>query len=101
MKMSTKCCSEAQQTIPLSLIDQQKIKKGLNAMKRITGIKRLEESTLRLGGVGDNWHMTWPGDDRQYFVLCDGPGWSDIEGYPVKTQKLWPKKYLLERLEGI
>ena len=24
-------------------------------MKRIRGLRRLEETTLRLGGVGDNW----------------------------------------------
>jgi hypothetical protein len=54
-------------------------------MKRIIGIKRQEESTLRLGGIGDNWHMTWARDDKQYFALCDGPGWSDIEGYSGKN----------------
>ncbi len=42
---------------------------------RIRGITRLDETTVRLGGVGDNWHMTWARDDRQYVSLCDGSGW--------------------------
>jgi hypothetical protein len=42
---------------------------------RVRGIRRLEETTLRLGGVGDNWHMSWAGDDKQYVSLCDGSGW--------------------------
>lgn len=29
---------------------------------------------LRLGGQGDNWHMTWADDDKQYVSLCDGSG---------------------------
>ncbi|MFC1671544.1 hypothetical protein ACFL01_00260 [Planctomycetota bacterium] len=44
-------------------------------MVRIRQIVRLEESTLRLGGVGDNWHTTWADDDKQYAGLCDGSGW--------------------------
>ena len=44
-------------------------------MARIRRLRRLEETTLRLGGVGDNWHMTWADDDRQYVSLCDGRGW--------------------------
>ena len=47
----------------------------------ITGIRRLDETTLRLGGRGDNWHMTWADDDRQYAALTDGSGWPDVEGY--------------------
>ena len=44
-------------------------------MLKIREILRLEETTLRLGGVGDNWHMSWASDDRQYVSLCDGRGW--------------------------
>jgi hypothetical protein len=44
-------------------------------MRPIRRIRRLEETTLRLGGVGDNWHMTWAADDKQYVSLCDGTGW--------------------------
>ncbi len=43
-------------------------------MKTIRGIERLEHTTQRLGGHGDNWHMTWADDDRQYVSLCDGNG---------------------------
>lgn len=49
-----------------------------NLMQRITGISRLEETTLRLGGSGDNWHMTWANDDKMYVSLCDGSGWSGM-----------------------
>jgi len=38
----------------------------------------LEETTLRLGGSGDNWHMTWADDDKMYVSLCDGRGWSGM-----------------------
>jgi hypothetical protein len=44
-------------------------------MKQITALRRLEETTLRLGGSGDNWHMSWASDDKQYMALCDGKGW--------------------------
>ena len=43
-------------------------------MDTIRRSRRLEETTLRLGGVGDNWHMSWAEDDRQYVGLCDGTG---------------------------
>ncbi len=54
-------------------------------MKQIKGIQRLEETTLRLGGNGDNWHMTWADDDKQYVALTDGRGWSTIPGYTAKN----------------
>jgi hypothetical protein len=41
----------------------------------VRGVVRREETTLRLGGVGDNWHMSWAADDRQLVSLCDGFGW--------------------------
>lgn len=50
--------------------------------REIRGLRRLEETTLRLGGVGDNWHMTWAKDDRQYACLCDGTG---FPGMPQKN----------------
>ncbi len=43
-------------------------------LKRITGIRRLDETTIRFGGNGDNWHMSWANDDKQYVSLCDGSG---------------------------
>ncbi|MCL5997835.1 MAG: DUF4185 domain-containing protein [Chloroflexi bacterium] len=50
-------------------------------MTTITGIRRLDETTLRKGGSGDNWHMSWANDDHQYVALCDGNGWPDVPGY--------------------
>lgn len=46
-----------------------------------TGAIRREETTLRLGGVGDNWHMSWAADDRQFVSLCDGFGWGQTEAF--------------------
>ena len=43
-------------------------------MPTIIEIRRLDETTLRLGGSGDNWHMTWAKNDKQYVSLCDGAG---------------------------
>jgi hypothetical protein len=41
----------------------------------INGIKRLDDTIVRYGDfVGDNWHMSWAGDDSQYTLLCDGQG---------------------------
>ena len=37
-------------------------------------IRRLEETTGRFAFSGDNWHMTWADDDRQFVALCDGEG---------------------------
>ena len=41
-------------------------------------LRRLESTVLRAGGVGDNWHMTWADDDRQYVSLCDGSGFAGL-----------------------
>ena len=49
-------------------------------MKRIVGIRRLEESTIRLGGCGDNWHMSWADNDKVYVGMCDGTG---LPGTPL------------------
>ena len=49
-------------------------------MQTIVGIRRLEETLQRSEGSGDNWHMTWARDDKQYVVLGDGKGWPDAEG---------------------
>lgn len=51
-------------------------------MKRIRVIRRLEETTIRAGGSGDNWHMTWANDDKQYVGLCDGTG---LPGTPMES----------------
>lgn len=47
----------------------------------ITGLRRLDETTIRAGGSGDNWYMTWAGDGKQYAGLCDGRAWPAVAGY--------------------
>ena len=42
----------------------------------IRRLRRLEDTTVRVDSVGDNWHMTWADDDRQYVSLCDGTGFA-------------------------
>src|SRR3954453_8619973 len=39
---------------------------------KIKEARRLENTVARLGGDGDNWHMTWTADDRVVAGLCDG-----------------------------
>ena len=41
---------------------------------KIAGLRRLEETVVRVPSQGDNWHMSWANDDRQYVSLCDGSG---------------------------
>ncbi len=52
-----------------------------NAMRQAgSPIKKVicrEETTLRLGGHGAEWHMSWAADDRQFVSLGGGMGWSD------------------------
>ena len=43
----------------------------------VTGARLRDESIIRLGGYGDNWHMSWAADDSQVVSLCDGSGWPD------------------------
>lgn len=50
-------------------------------MESIVGIRRIDETLVRSGGSGDNWHMTWADNDKVYVALCDGLGWPDVEGY--------------------
>lgn len=49
-------------------------------MTHITGIQRLDETTSR-SGQGDDWHMTWANNNKQYTALCDGRGWDHVPGY--------------------
>lgn len=43
---------------------------------RIRSLKLRDETIIRHPTVhGDNWHLTWAADDRQYASLCDGYGW--------------------------
>jgi hypothetical protein len=50
-------------------------------MAEITGIQRLDETIQPVTGVGDNWHMSWAKNDKQYVGLCDGSGWNGLPGY--------------------
>jgi len=52
---------------------------------KIIGMRRLEETLQRVNCNGDNWHMTWAQDDRQYVALCDGRGWPDLHGTTGKN----------------
>ena len=47
------------------------------ARTSIKSLIRREETTLRLGGHGAEWHMSWSADDRQFTSLGGGMGWSD------------------------
>src|SRR6185437_15417368 len=49
------------------------------ASVKIKAVRRLENTVARLGGEGDNWHMSWTSDDRLVAGLCDG------------TAEPWPK----------
>lgn len=49
----------------------------LTSGARIKSVIRREQTLLRHGGNGDNWHMSWASDDRQYVSLCDGGGFAD------------------------
>lgn len=40
----------------------------------VTALSRREDTVLRYPSVGDNWHMTWAADNRQYASQCDGFG---------------------------
>ena len=44
-------------------------------MPPIRALQRLDDTILRLGGSGDNWHTTWAADESQFTSLCDGSGW--------------------------
>lgn len=41
----------------------------------VTGAQRRDETILRLGGYGNDWHITWAADDSLLLALCDGSGW--------------------------
>ena len=66
--------------------NQKAVPKPLNGAPNVTRqagspIKKVicrEETTLRLGGHGAEWHMSWAADDRQFVSLGGGMGWSII-----------------------
>lgn len=50
---------------------------GVITAMRIKSVVRRDDTLVRLGGHGDNWHMTWATDDKQYVGLCDGAGFDE------------------------
>jgi hypothetical protein len=54
-------------------------------MLPIRALQRLDDTILRLGGSGDNWHTTWAADDTQFTSLCDGSGWPGMPGYTGRS----------------
>ncbi|HEY7615693.1 MAG TPA: hypothetical protein VH744_02745, partial [Terriglobales bacterium] len=57
---------------------------------KIKGLRRLEETVVRLGGNGDNWHMSWTGDDRMVAGLCDGDArpWDGVPRKPYNSRMI-------------
>lgn len=55
-------------------------------MPTIRALRRLDDTIARLGGAGDNWHMSWANDDRVYTSLCDGEGWPDMPQAPYNSR---------------
>jgi hypothetical protein len=45
-----------------------------SSQAKIKSLVRREETVLRYQCKGDNWHMSWASDDRQYVSLCVGAG---------------------------
>lgn len=45
-----------------------------SSIKRVI---RRDETILRLGGIGDDFWITWTADDRQFIAVEDGVGWMD------------------------
>lgn len=50
-------------------------------MSKIVGIQRLDDTIVPVTGHGDNWHMSWAADDKQYVALCDGRGFKELPEY--------------------
>jgi hypothetical protein len=47
----------------------------LKSPSEVKGAVRRNDTILRLGGHGDDFHMSWAADDRLLVALCDGTGW--------------------------
>ena len=73
-------------------------------MNKIAKIRRIEESIIRFGGNGDNWHMTWAQDDAQYVSLCDGSGFPGLpqKSYNSRAYRIAgdPPEIRIENIDG-
>jgi hypothetical protein len=57
-------------------------------LSRIKAVVRREETILRLGGINDNFHISWAADDRQFTSACDGTGWFE-NPHRAYNSRLW------------
>ena len=66
---------------------------------KITGVRRLEDTVARLGGSGDNWHMTWASDDRMLAGLCDGfaEPWPKVPHKPFNSRLTFDSRCATEK----
>lgn len=76
-------------------------------MTEIIGIRRLDETIHRMGGMGDNWHTTWASNDNLYVSLNDGKGFPNLDGYTGMTHnsrifilKGYPPNHYFEYIHG-
>lgn len=70
----------------------------------IRGAKRIDESIVRLGGLGDGYKMTLAADGRQVVVVNDGPGWTPPPATFFST-RLWtaeglPPQTCFQQMQG-
>jgi hypothetical protein len=71
------CCAALLPSLSRRLCSAAKASEGGDEIgdgRKIRGLRRLDDTIQRLGGHGDNWHMSWAKDDRMYVGLCDGKG---------------------------
>lgn len=73
-------------------------------VSRIKSAIRRDETTLRLGGVGDGYHMSWAADDRQFVAVQDGVGWSE-NPKGMYNSRLWaitggPQNAMFQEIPG-
>lgn len=74
------------------------------AKAHVQAANPVEESLLRLGGLGDGYKMTLTGDGRQIVVVNDGPGWTPPPATFFST-RLWtidgpPDRPVFAQMQG-
>src|SRR5687768_13441370 len=63
------------------------------AGETIKELRRLDETIARLGGNGDNWHMSWTADDRVVTSFGDG----NAEPWPKVPRRLYNSRMIAIR----